>query len=64
MSDFWKSFDLPLINYEIELDLTWSEDFMLSQIFRTATVATNSPNSAKAETETTGATFQITSARL
>ena len=26
LSNFWKSLDLPLINYEIELDLSWSKN--------------------------------------
>ena len=32
LSNFWRSLDLPLINYEIELDLSWSEDCETSEI--------------------------------
>ena len=26
LSNFWRSLDLPLISYEIELDLSWSKN--------------------------------------
>ena len=29
LSDFWTFLDLPLINWEIELDLTWTKDCVL-----------------------------------
>ena len=29
LSDFWTFLDLPLINCEIELDLTWTKDCVL-----------------------------------
>ena len=37
-----------MINCEIELDLTWSEAFLISQILRTTAVATN-PNAKNAK---------------
>ena len=32
MSNFWRSFDLPLINCEIELDLQWWKERIISEI--------------------------------
>ena len=41
LSNFWRSLDLPLINFEIEVDLTWSEDCIISEIFKNGEVPTN-----------------------
>ena len=40
-SNFWRSLDLSLINCEIELDFSWSGNCIISEISRTAVVATN-----------------------
>ena len=32
LSNFWRSLDLPLINCEIELDLSWPKDCIMSDI--------------------------------
>ena len=32
LSNFWRSLDLPLINCEIELDLLWSKECIISEI--------------------------------
>ena len=62
MSNFWRSPDLPLTNCEVELDLSWSRNYIKSEITRTAPVAGNPgpnlPIQALATT-TTSATFQI-----
>ena len=34
-SNFWRSFNLSLINCEIDPDLTWSKKFVISEILRT-----------------------------
>ena len=31
LSNFWRFHDLPLINWEIELDLRWTKDYVLSK---------------------------------
>ena len=41
LSNFWRSLDLPLINCEIELDLRWTRNCVISEIPRTARVAGN-----------------------
>ena len=52
-SNFWRSCDLPLINCEIEHHSTWSKDFVIFGILRTA-----------AEKKTTEAIFQMNSTKF
>ena len=61
MSVFWRFLNLALINCEIELDLRWTENFMISGITRTAPVDGDNLVGA---TETKGATFQINDTKL
>ena len=35
MGNFWKFFDLPLINHEIELDLKWTKNCVIAEVSRT-----------------------------
>ena len=67
-SDFWRSLDLPLINSEIEHNLSWSEDCIISEILRTPKVptnpASNEPTNHVPPTQTTQATFRINSTKL
>ena len=39
LSNFWRYLDLSLINCEIELDLLWLRNYIISEISRTAAVA-------------------------
>ena len=59
LNNFWKTLDIPLINCEVSLILTWSENCVLTDIkIRTARgtrVAVNAP---------TNATFKITDVKL
>ena len=48
LSNFWRFFDLPLINCEIELNLSWTKDSVLTEHYN----------------DITGATFQINNAKL
>ena len=59
LSNFWKSFNLPLINCEIELDLSWSRYCVVSEISRTAVVAGNLPVAATATTR-----FRINNSKI
>ena len=60
MSNFWRFLDLPLICCEIKLDLKWTKDCVISEIWKTNT------NSVvhQVETATTSATFQINNVKL
>ena len=68
LSNFWRSLDLPLINCEIEIDLSGSKECIVSEISITPAIAGNSngraPVQAREARQTTGATFQINNAKL
>ena len=63
LSNFWRSLDLALINFEIELDFSWSNKCVISEISKAFRADGDSPvqQVAKATTE---ATFQINNAKL
>ena len=65
LSNFWKSLDSPLLNCEIELDLSWSRYCVISEISRTSKAVPNT-NLVRYEVKTTtnSATFQINNAKL
>ena len=52
---------MPLIDCEIELDLSWSKNCKISEISRTSEVSGANPAD---ETLTTGETFQVNNAKL
>ena len=56
LSNFLRFFDLPLINCEIELDLSWSKEGIISEISITLEVKGDNPVDA---VQTTGETFYI-----
>ena len=62
-SNFWRSLDLYLINCEIELDLKWSKNCVISEILRTPSVPEVPPVPKVEATQTTGTTFQIYNAK-
>ena len=68
MSNFWRSLDLPLIKCELELDLSWSKECIISEISITPAIAgtprANSTVPAVAARQATAATFQINNAKL
>ena len=63
LSNVWRSVDLPLVNYEIELDLSGSKDCIISELLSesesNANSAPNLPIANLPEASTTGATLQI-----
>ena len=68
LSNFWTPLDLPLINCEIELDLEWTKNCVISEIYKTPEVPANpnaNPHNPLIQaTAATGATFQINNAKL
>ena len=68
LSNFWRYFNLPLINCEIELDLSWSKECIISEISIVSAIAgnprDNPPVQAREARQTAGATFQINNAKL
>ena len=60
LNNFWKSLDLSLISCEIELDLRWAKNCLISEVSRTAAVDADNP----VEARTTNSTFQINNTKL
>ena len=60
MRNFWWSYELPLLDYEKELDLRWEKNFLISETSRTASVAVDIP----IEATKTSAMFRINNAKL
>ena len=58
LSSFWRTLDMPLINREIELVLTWSKICVISSMERRAIKNT------RRDISPTSATFQITDTKL
>ena len=59
LSNFWKTLDIPLINCEVSLTLTWSKNCVLTDIITTAAQGDNLAVAAP-----TGATFKIKDTKL
>ena len=62
-SDFWRFFYFPLINCEVELDLSWSKEFIISQISIVTEILgdpdVSPPVQLRAAIQRTGVTFQL-----
>ena len=68
VSNFWRFFNLPLINCEIKLESLWSKKCIISEISITLVVPgnpdANSPVVAMAAIQTTRAAIQLNNAKL
>ena len=58
LSNFWRSLDMPLINCEVSLTLTWSENCVITSLERREMTNTRRDSSP------TNATFKITVTKL
>ena len=63
LSNFWRTLDMPLINYEINLISTWSKYYVLTDLITTA-VDPNANPPVVAIATPTGATFAIKDCKL
>ena len=67
LSNVWRSLDLPLINFETELDLSWSKEYMISEISKIPAVPGNPDANPLVPditaTQTVSETFQISKAK-
>ena len=62
---FWRSLDMPLINCEVSLTLTWSENCVLTDITTQTARAAQGDNPARERIDApTNATFKITDTKL
>ena len=65
ISNFWSTLDMPLINCELSLTLTWSENCVLTDITTQTARAAQGDNPARpAIGAPTSATFKITGTKL
>ena len=65
LSNFWRTLEMPLINCEVFLTSTWSENCVLTDITRQAVRDAHGDNPARpAINAPTNATFQITDTKL
>ena len=65
LSNFWRTLEMPLINCEVFLASTWSENCVLTDITRQAVRDAHGDNSARPPINApTNATFQITDTKL
>ena len=63
LSNFWKTLDMPLINCEVSLILTWFKNFVItSKVTRDAD--TNANPGVAAINNPTNAAFKITDTKL
>ena len=69
LSDFWRTLDMSFINCEVSLTLTWSENYVLTDI-TTQTKRNANPNAdspierRERKDPPTSATFKITGTKL
>ena len=58
LSNFWRNLDMPLINCEVSLNLTWSEKCVITSLEKREITNTRKDSSP------TSATFKITDTKL
>ena len=65
LSNFWRTLDMPLINCEVSLTLTWSENCVLTDITTQTARAAQGDNPARERIDApTNAIFKITDKKL
>ena len=65
LSNFWRTLDMPLINCEVSLTLTWFENCVLTDFTKQTAAAPQGDNPARpAIRAPTNATFKITDTKL
>ena len=65
LSNFWRTLDMPLISCEVSLTLTWSTNYVLTDIITRAAVPAQGENPERpAINGPTGAIFKIEDTKL
>ena len=60
LSNFWKALDIPLINCEVSLALSWSANCVITSLEKRLVTAAQGDNPAVYDDSPTNATFKIT----
>ena len=64
LSNFWKTLDIPLINCEVSLALSWSANCVITSLEKRLVTAAQGDNPAVYDGSPTNATCKITDCRL
>ena len=64
LSNFWRTLDIPLINYEVSLDLSWFENCVITSLEKRLVTAEQGDNPVVYDDSPTGAAFNITETKL
>ena len=64
LSNFWGTLDIPLINCEVSLTLSWSENCVITSLEKRLVTAAQGDNTEVRDDSPTGAAFKITDCKL
>ena len=64
LGNFWKTLDMPLINCEVSLVLTWSADCVITSLEKRLVTAAQGDNPEVCDDSPTGTTFKIKDCKL
>ena len=64
LSNFWKTLDIPLINCEVSLVLSWFENCVITSLEKRLVTAAQGGNRAVYDDSPTNAVFKITDCKL
>ena len=64
LGNFWETLDMPLINCEVSLALTWSADCVITILEKILVTAAQGDNPEVRDDSSTKATFKITATNL
>ena len=64
LSNLWKTLDIPLINCEVSLVLSWSANCVITSLEKRLVTAAKGDNSAVYDDSPTNVTFKITDCKL
>ena len=64
LSNFWKTLDIPLINCEVSLALSWSSNCVITSLEKRLVTAAQGGNSAAYDDSPTNTVFKITDCKL
>ena len=64
LSTFWKTLDIPLINCEVSLDLSWPVNYLITSLEKRLVTAAQGDNQAVYDDSPTNAAFEIADCKL
>ena len=64
LRNFWRTLGIPLINYEVSLNLSWSESCIITSVEKRSVIAAQGDNPEVRDDSLTNATFKIKGTKL